>query len=100
METSCKDLVDAKTEDENHQIEDTKRGIMYDGTIVQNVPKAMKYENEHFDVKGDVVKCELKIETGNDSGTETVVCKRISAKHEVLNVGKIAESIAIKFENE
>ena len=78
METLCIDLVDTKTEDENHQSEDTKRGIMYDGTIAHNLPKAMKSENEneHFDVEGDVIKTELKIERGNDS--ETIVCKRIN----------------------
>ena len=34
------DLVDTKTEGENHKREDTKPGILYDSTIVQNVPKA------------------------------------------------------------
>ena len=55
---------------------------------------------EHFDVEGDVIKTELEVEIGNDSGSETVVCKRISTENEVLNVGKIPKSIAIKFENE
>ena len=54
-------------------------------------------ENENFDIQGDVVKTELKVEIGNDS--ETVVCKRISAEHEVLNVGKTAKSVEIKSEN-
>ena len=97
------DLVDTKTEAENRQREDTKQGILYDSTIVQsNVPKAMKSENknEHFDVEGDVVKSELKIERGNDSELETVEYERISAEHEVLNVGKTAKCFEIKSENE
>ena len=97
------DFVDTKTEGENHHTEDIKPGILYDSTIVQNnVPEAMKgeCENDHFDVEGDVFKTELKCEIGNDSESETVICKRIIAEHEVLNVGKTAKSIEIKFENE
>ena len=76
MATLCVDLVDIKTEDENHQRENTKQGILH---VQNNVPKAFKSENdiEHFDVKGDVVKTKLKCEIGNDSDSETVVCKRI-----------------------
>ena len=41
MATQEIDLVDTKPEDENHQREDTKPGILYDSTIVKNnVPKA------------------------------------------------------------
>ena len=67
-------------------------------TIVDNVPKLVesKNENEQFDVEDDVIKTELKVEIGNDS--ETVVCKRINAEHEVLNVGKTAKSVKIKSE--
>ena len=37
------DLVDTKSEDENSQREDTKPGILYDSTVVQNnVPVLMK----------------------------------------------------------
>ena len=103
MDTLCIDLIDTKTEDENEQREDTKRGILYDGTILQNnVPKTMKSENEngHFDVEGDVIKTGLKVEIGNELETETVVSKRISAEHEVLNVHKTAKSVKIKSENE
>ena len=64
METLRIDLVDTNTEDENNQRDDSKPGILYDGTIVHNVHKAKKSENEneHFDVEGNVVKSELKIE--------------------------------------
>ena len=41
-------------------------------------------EHERFDLEGDVMFTELKVEIGNDSESETVVFKRISAKHEVL----------------
>ena len=97
------DLVDTKTEDENHQRLDTKPGILYDGTIVQsNAPKAMNNEdeNEHFDVEGDVIKTELKVEREDDSESETVECKRVSAVYEVLNVHKTAMRVEIKFEND
>ena len=91
-----------KTEDENHQGKDKKPGIFYDSTIVHsNVPEAMKSENdnnEHFDVEGDVIKTELKVEIGNDS--ETVVWKKISSENQVLNVGKTAKSVVIKSEIE
>ena len=41
MATRSIDLVDTKTEDENHQTEDPNPGILYDSTIVQkNLPKA------------------------------------------------------------
>ena len=41
MATQYNNLVDTKTEDENHQTEETKPGISYDSTILQNnVPKA------------------------------------------------------------
>ena len=63
-----------------------------------NVSKALKSENEQFDVEGDVIKTELKV--GNDSESKKVVCKRISAEHEVLNVGKTAKSVEIKSRNE
>ena len=74
-----------------------EEGILFDGANTQNnVPKAMKCENEkeHFDVEGEVIKVELKMESGNDS--ETVVNKRISAELEVLNVDKTAKSFEIK----
>ena len=103
MKTLCVDLVDTKTEDQNYEREDTKQGILYDCTIVQNnVPKALKSEskNEHYDVEGDVIKSEMKIERGNDSESETVVCKRISAKHDVLNTIKTAKRLEIKSGNE
>ena len=99
MESFCIDLVDAKTEDENHQSEDTKPGILYASTVVQNnIPEAKKseIENEHFDLDGDVMKTELKVEIGNNSGS--VVWKRISSENQVLNVCKTAKSIEIKSE--
>ena len=98
METICIDLVHAKTDDENHQIEDNNGGIMFHGTIAHNLPKAIKSENEneHFDIEGDVIKTELKCVIGNDS----VVWKRISSENQVLNVGKTANSVEIKSENE
>ena len=91
MESFCIDLVDSKTEDENHQSEETKQGILFDGTIAHNLPKAMKSENEngHFDVEGDLIKTELKVEIGKDSDSTTVTSKRVNAEHEVLNVDKI-----------
>ena len=46
METPCIDLVGIKTEEENHQREDTKRGLMYDRTLPHNLPKELKSENE------------------------------------------------------
>ena len=97
------DLVDSKTEDENHQREDTKRGILYDGTIVQsNAPNAMNNEdeNKHFDIEGDVMKIELKVAIGTNSESQTVVCKRIRAENEVLKAGKTAKSVEIKSEIE
>ena len=97
------DLVDSKTEGENHQREDTKPGILYDSTILQNnVPKAMKSENDNknLDVEGNVIKTELRCEIGNDSDSETVACKRMSAEHEVLNVAETAKRIDIKSETE
>ena len=95
-------LVDTKTEDENHQREETKPGILYDSTIVHNLPKAMKSENEngHFDVEGELIKTELKVEIGKDSDSTTVTSKRVNAEHEVLNVDKSAISVEIKSENE
>ena len=104
METLCIDLVDTKTDDENHQGEESKRGILCDGTVVQNyVPKLMKSENdknEYFDVEVDVVKSELKIERGNESESETVVCKRIDAEYEFFDLSKIAKRAEIKSKNE
>ena len=96
------DLVNTSTQDENHQSEDIKPGVLYDGNIGLNEPKAMKSEkeNEHVDVEGDVVKTELKVERGNDSESETFECKRNSAEHEVLNFSKTAKSVEIKSENE
>ena len=93
------DFIDSKTEDGNHQREETKRGILYQSTFVHNVPEAleaMKSENEHenFDVEGDVVKFELKVDSDSESGPE--VCKTISAEDEVLNVGKTAKGVEIK----
>ena len=75
------DFIDSKTEDGNHQREETKRGILYQSTFVHNVPEAleaMKSENEHenFDVEGDVVKFELKVDSDSESGPE--VCKTIA----------------------
>ena len=127
MATQCNNLIDIKTEDKNHQREETKPGILYDSTIVQNVPKEQfgckvcpksfqlvtdllkhfkvhlhpkttkqkeqqtlkdwtpnlkcenenitighnvpklvenENENEHFDVEGNVIKTELKVERG------------------------------------
>ena len=64
---------DNKIEDQNfrefHQKEDTKLGILHDDSIITNVPIALKNdnENEHLDVKGDVIKPE------NDLDSETVV---------------------------
>ena len=55
-------------------------------------------ENEHFNVEGNVVKSELKIEHPSDS--ETVICEIISATHEVTNVEKIAKSVEIRAKNE
>ena len=96
------DLVNTSTQDENHQSEDIKPGVLYDGNIGLNEPKAMKSEkeNEHVDVEGDVVKTELKVERGNDSESETFECKRNSAEHEVLNFSKTAKSVEIKSEND
>ena len=57
---------------------DNKPGILFDGANAQNnVPQAMKCDNEkeHFDVEGEVVKVELKIESGNDP--KKVVSERI-----------------------
>ena len=93
------DFIDSKTEDGNHQREETKRGILYQSTFVHNVPEAleaMKSENEHenFDVEGDVVKFELKVDSDSESGPEA--CKTISAEDEVLNVGKTAKGVEIK----
>ena len=61
--------------------------------IFPNLLKAIKSENynDHLDVEGDVIKVEIKVE--NDS--ETVECKRISAEHEVLNMGKTAKGAEI-----
>ena len=95
------DLVNTNTEAEIHQTEDTKPGILHDSTILQNnipIAKKSENENEHFDIKGDVVKTELKIERGNDSELETVEYERISARHEVLNAGNTAKSVEIKSE--
>ena len=81
METLCIDLIDTKTEDENLQREDTKPGILYDSTILQdNGTKAMKNEhaNEQFDLEGAVIKTELKCEIGDDS--ESVVWNRIGVE--------------------
>ena len=97
------DLLDTSTEVENHQTEATKPGILHDSAIVYDAPKAKNFcenESEHFDVEGDVVKKELKVEIGSVSGSQTLVCKRISAEHEVVNVDKTAKSIKIKFKNE
>ena len=60
------DLVNTKTEAENHQTEDTKPGILHDSTLLQNnIPIAMRNENEnedeHFDVEGNVFKMELDV---------------------------------------
>ena len=102
MAIQCIDLVDTNTEDENHQREDTKRGILHDSTIVHNVSKAMKSENENeqFDMEGEVVKTELKYERGNNLEPVTVVYNRISAELEVLNVGKTENSVKIKSQNQ
>ena len=67
------DLVDIKTQDENHLREDTKWEILYDNTVVENnVPKLMKSgnENDHFDVEGEVIKTEMKCERSNDSESD------------------------------
>ena len=99
METICIDLVNTKTEDDDYQREDTKPGILYDSTIVQNnVPEATKGENDNENF--DIFKNEFKNERGDDSESETVECKRISAEHEVLNVHKTAKSVKIQSENE
>ena len=93
MATQWIDLVEINTEVENHQTEDTKRGILYDGTKVLNEPKAMESYNEHLDVEGDVIKTELKVERGDDSELETVVYNRIIAGNDVLIIGKTAKSV-------
>ena len=67
-----------------------------------NVPKAMKSESEnnHLDVEVNVFKTELKVGIGNDSESETVEYKRISANRKVLNLGKAAKNVETKSENE
>ena len=61
-------LVDTKTEDENHPSEETKRGILFDSTIDQNLPKVKKSvsENERFEVRGDIIKIEPKADIENE----------------------------------
>ena len=69
---------------------------------ILNVPKAIKRENENegFDIEGDVIKTEMKVERGNDLESETEGNKRISAEHEILNVHKTVKRVEIKSENE
>ena len=51
---------------------DNKPGILFDGANVQNIAMKCENEKEHFDVEGEVIKVELKMESGNDS--VKVVC--------------------------
>ena len=81
------DLVDTKTEVENHQREDTKPGIFHDATIIAKEMDA----NKQNDVESDV-----KME--NDLQNTNRHCE-ISAKNENVNGYSTEQGTGIKYEN-